>query len=232
MAREEFLDNLRNAAYDLDLRRKHDPERRRWAKRRPSRWLIPRTVAAFDAMDFPELSEAERQEMTAEIGQFLKITESGPSAASAVAVAKRLRAREGLVHLKRIVALTGKAVLAEWMDALSQFMHQAETWALARDWGVKRDTIAKEEEILGSYDAPRLLIHTLDNKRFFLEPTGRNIVAATGRVDLTIIPSEDSVGIFRNGKGWFVMPLGLTERNRPWTRAVFYSTLDRLAETT
>ena len=230
MAREDFLVNLRNASYDLDVRPRRErppPESVRLLKalNDAAVWLTPDSDTGFNPADFPELSASEVGELQERIAQFLGEVRATP--------APRVRAqqvRKGLYHFRRIVELVRRPVVVEWQEALDLFMKDAEDWSHQRDWGVKRDVKRMEEEILGVYDAPRLLIHTLENQRFFLDPAGRHIVSASGRVDLCMIPSYDSLGIVRDEKGWYVRSELRPESKRPWTRAVFYKTMDRLAK--
>jgi hypothetical protein len=231
MARATFVDNVWHAADELYLLRMR-PHGSRWVPARMGRafrhaasWLIPKAVEGYDPQDFVELAPREREELGQEIERFLAVARAVPHGAPAT----REQVENALPHFRRIIELASQAELAEWRNAVDQFLSQAEEWAREQDWGVKRDTKELSEEFLGTYEVPRLLIHTLENQRYFLEPVARRVAGARGRVDLCLIPSYDSAAIVRTAKGWQLLSDKGAGRLRPWSRKTFLRILAQLA---
>ncbi|HZY86488.1 MAG TPA: hypothetical protein VFE78_16765, partial [Gemmataceae bacterium] len=165
-----------------------DGERLARALNRCDLWLTPSSVADFGPDDFPELPPQKGKELRTEVEQFRALAQDVPASAPAT----EAQARGALPHLKRIVELAAEAVIAEWQSALDRLFLDVEKWSRERDWAVRRDPKRVTESFLGEYEVPRLLVHTTDNKRYFLDPVARQVVGGTGRVEMCLMPSYDS----------------------------------------
>ena len=230
MAREEFLLNLRTAARSVNMTAQTDSpllsgERLARVLNRCALWLTPGSVAGFDPDDFPELSAQKREELRTEVEGFRALAQDVPANASAT----EARARGALPHFKRIVELAAEAVIAEWQKALDRLFLDVEKWSQERNWAVRRDPKRVAESFLGEYEVPQLLVHTTDNKRYFLGPVARQVVGGTGRVEMCLMPSYDSAAIVRIDGAWYVLPERAGERRRRWSRQTFLDVATRLA---
>lgn len=230
MAREEFLSNLRTAAFFVrETAQKDSPFLSgEWLPKMLSRyaqWLTPRSVSEFDADDFPELSSQMRKELRTEVEQFRALAQG----VSANTPATEAQVRDAFPHFKRVLDLAAQAVILEWQGALDRLFQDVEKWSQERDWAVRRDPKRVTESFLGEYEVPRLLVHTTDNKRYFLDPIARLVVGGTGRVEMCLMPSYDSAAIVRIDGAWYVLPERAGERRRRWSRQTFLDVATRLA---
>ena len=98
MAKEEFIQNVRLARTLLDHRVEADHpsiDADQIARRlsRAALWLTPASVRGFDAADFPELSDASRDELERSVRAFREVAEQvpddGPATAEQEAAASR-----------------------------------------------------------------------------------------------------------------------------------------------
>ena len=230
MTREEFLLNLRTAARSVNVTAQTDGpllsgERLARALNGCALWLAPTSVADFDPADFPELSAQQRKELQTEVERFRALAQGAPANDSV----KEAQVREALPHFKRIVDLAAQAAIMEWQGALDRLFLDIEKWAQELNWAVRRDPKRVAESFLGEYEAPRLLVHTTDNKRYFLDPVARLVVGGTGRVEMCLMPSYDSAAVVRIVGTWYVLPERAGERRRRWSRQTFLDVASRLA---
>ncbi len=110
--------------------------------------------------------------------------------------------------------------LDDWIGEVSAVIEQAASWAAKRGWATRQEPKIIAEEIFGSYEAPRLLIHT-PTGRLLLDPVAKSIVGAEGRIDFCVIPSYDSVAVVKSDAGWMLLP---DARNGPpvaWSEETF-----------
>jgi len=94
-----------------------------------------------------------------------------------------------------------EAERASWIAELKSILDQAEQWSRRQDWTVRRDSKPITEPMLGTYTVPVLLIHTPQG-RLILDPIGREIVGAHGRIDLCVMPSYDPMPLVKGENGW------------------------------
>jgi hypothetical protein len=118
----------------------------------------------------------------------------------------------------------------EWVEAVEKLITEAEGWARRREWTTKRDAKRVEEDRLGPYTVPRLLVHAVFG-RFVLDPVCRFVPGAEGLVDFYVMPSWDSLTIVRDRGLWYLhLDHGDRVERRPWTEEVFAETVHRLSE--
>ncbi|HEX5444044.1 MAG TPA: hypothetical protein VFW87_09460, partial [Pirellulales bacterium] len=80
----------------------------------------------------------------------------------------------------------------------------------------KLDTKKITEEVIGTYEAPRLLIHAPE-ARFLLDPIAKCVVGAAGRIDFCVIPSYDAVPLVKIDGGWRFLLGGGNPRELGWS---------------
>lgn len=117
----------------------------------------------------------------------------------------------------------------EWISAVDQLLRDAEQWSRKQDWATRRDpkTITEDENGIGVYTVPRLLIHTIDG-RLLLDPIARFVVGANGLVELCAMPSYDWARIVRTEKGWQLYTDKPDWVPQPWSEQVFLDTVREL----
>jgi len=118
----------------------------------------------------------------------------------------------------------------EWVASVEQLVGDAEVWARKQDWAVRRDAKTIQEDRLGQYTVPRLLIHATAG-RLLLDPVARYVPGAMGVVDLYVLPSYDAVMISRADDGWRLHPIGADEVPQPWSEDTFVHTALQLLAT-
>lgn len=121
-----------------------------------------------------------------------------------------------------------EAKLDEWLSDVDSVVDQATKWALARGWSTKADTKTITEEVIGTYEAPRLLIHAPE-ARFLLDPIAKCVVGAEGRIDFYVIPSYDAVPLVKIDGGWRFLSDGSDQRELVWSDDSFGKVCAELA---
>jgi len=119
--------------------------------------------------------------------------------------------------------------LADWVDEIEKIVDQAKFWAEARGWAVSADEKQISEDIIGTYEAPRLLIHS-PRARFLLDPVARYVVGASGRLDLCVLPSYDAVLLVKTDKGWRFVSTSRRDLNLAWSEKSFGKVCDELTK--
>ena len=118
---------------------------------------------------------------------------------------------------------------ASWIAELESVVVQAEEWSRRQDWAVRRDSKAITEPMLGTYTVPVLLIHTPQG-RLILDPIGRDIIGAEGRIDLCAMPSYDPVPLIKGDQGWEFWSPKSQSPVRSWNEAHFVAIAQRLLQ--
>ena len=108
----------------------------------------------------------------------------------------------------------------EWIAALKELTAQAEKWAGENDWWVHLDSKTIEESMIGSYEAPVLMIRAPAG-RLVLDPIARDVVGALGRVDLCAFPSYENAIIVRTPDGWHFKKTEKPDFDQAWSKKAF-----------
>lgn len=116
-----------------------------------------------------------------------------------------------------------------WIAELKSVVDQAEQWSRRQGWAVRRDSKPITEPMLGTYTVPVLLIHTPQG-RLILDPIGRDIVGAEGRVDLCVMPSYDPVPLIKGDHGWEFWSPKSQSPGRSWSEADFVAVAQQLLQ--
>jgi len=112
-----------------------------------------------------------------------------------------------------------------FLDLVERLVEQVEGWAKARKWGVAREKKILDESRLGTYTAPGLVVRT-PRGIVYLEPVGRDIASADGRVDLLAWPSQARMMLVRIGGRW----VPKTDSGVKWPHDWNRKTLEELIE--
>jgi hypothetical protein len=118
----------------------------------------------------------------------------------------------------------------EWVASVEQLVGDAEAWSRKQDWAVRRDAKNIQEDRLGQYTVPRLLIHATAG-RLLLDPVARYVPGALGVVDLYVLPSYDAVMISRADDGWRLHPSVAEDVPQSWSEETFVQTALQLLAT-
>jgi hypothetical protein len=119
-------------------------------------------------------------------------------------------------------------VRGDWVAEVERFMNQAEEWAKKQGWGTLQELKTIQEDRLGSYDVPRLLIHDTFG-RLLLDPLARFVMGADGRIDLVVIPSWSGLILVKMPDGWFLLEDDADGPRFAWSEDVFVRTAKQLA---
>jgi len=110
--------------------------------------------------------------------------------------------------------------LATWIAEVEQIVNQARTWAETRSWATREDRKVITEEIIGTYEAPSLLVHTPQG-RLLLEPVARYVMGAEGRFDFCVMPSYDSIPLVKTDGAWGFLSGTAKDLVLPWSEQAF-----------
>ena len=160
-------------------------------------WLTSRAVEGFDANDFNDLPEAERDELQNSVTAFRHLADTIPPQSPPTDE----QYRNGLNLLQRIFSIVRKPILDEWSDSVEQLISEAEEWARERGWSSRRESKTVRERLLDTYDLSQLLIQ-INGSTLLLDPIVRFVPGALGVADLALVPSYHSVRIPRREDGW------------------------------
>jgi hypothetical protein len=116
-----------------------------------------------------------------------------------------------------------------WLLELDAIMEQAEEWSRRQGWAVRRDAKPITEPAFGTYTAPVLLIHTPQG-RLILDPIGRDIVGAEGRIDLCVMPSYDPLPLVKGDQGWEFWSPKWQSLGRSWNESDFVAVAQQLLQ--
>jgi len=122
-----------------------------------------------------------------------------------------------------------RLVLDAWIAEVAQVVGQAKAWADKRGWATKEDQKRITEGGLGTYEAPRLLIHTPQG-RLLLDPVARDVVGAAGRLDFCAMPSYDSVPLVKEEGHWRFFSVARTDLHLPWSEEAFEKVAQELLQ--
>jgi hypothetical protein len=231
MAKEEFFANVRNAAGFLKFSGETagsnlDEGARNHRLEQAAEWLTPRSVEGYDPADFSDLPQEDRDALGQAVEDFLVIAREVPTTAAPT----KDQVRAVLRSFRTIARVVRQLALAEWLEALRGLIDEVEVWARARGWIVKRDTRKVTDRFLGEYEAPLLLLHTIQ-AQLLVEPVARYIVGGPrGRVDLCLLPGYDSVALTRHTDGWYLHSDGVNGDSRKWSPEVFEDAVRRLSD--
>ena len=114
----------------------------------------------------------------------------------------------------------------DWVAAVEQLARDAETWSEKQGWGVLREPKRIDEDGIGEYEVPQLLIHTRAGRVIF-DPSAR-FAGFGGVVDMSRYPSYETWYIPRTESGWMLHPNIKDGIEVPWTEENFVTFVRQL----
>jgi hypothetical protein len=110
--------------------------------------------------------------------------------------------------------------LDAWIAEVGEIIRQARVWAEKRGWAAREDQKVITEEVIGTYQAPTLLVHTPQG-RLLLDPVARYVLGADGRLDFCVMPSYDSVQLVKSDGAWAFYSTSRNDLLLPWSEEAF-----------
>jgi hypothetical protein len=233
MAREQFIENLRSASRMLSPPTVSSGQDAQVDTRiskilhSSDLWLTPKSVEGFDAADFTDWPDSDRERLEREVRAFVAITEGVQPDKPAT----RTQSNQARKHLEEITKIVRQRLLHEWLEAQRKMMEEATAAATANKWYVEKDEKEVLESLLGRYKAPRLRIRTPDQE-VVLDPIARFGSGHRGVVDLVVMPTYETAYLlaFKDGEWQIVSPRG-TGHTRRFSQATLVNTITKLPHT-
>ena len=111
-----------------------------------------------------------------------------------------------------------------WCELVHALMQDIKTWAGEENWLVSEQEKTLSEDYLGTYTVPELTVKR-PSGYLTVEPIGRNIIGAQGRVDICAFPSMNRMVLVRLNDQWCVK----TDSYVPWPNSWSKDTFVELA---
>jgi hypothetical protein len=110
----------------------------------------------------------------------------------------------------------------QWLETVRDFCNEVTGWSEAQGWTVTRKQLDITEELLGSYVAPLLTVQT-EHGAVMVEPIGRAVIGAAGRIDLYAYPTLFRVMLLQSLKNgqWLIRTDSGIFLKQPWNEATF-----------
>ena len=151
---------------------------------RATRWLTPKVVEHYAPEDFASWQRDEQERLRLAVAEFDGIARQVPPDEPATIE----QFTEGVHRFRDLINVLGGMVLDEWMQAVAAIEQQAEGWSAEAGWRSRRVNKKITESLVGTYDAPQLLIFAEPNL-YVLDPLARFVPGGQGSFDLAIQPS-------------------------------------------
>ena len=116
----------------------------------------------------------------------------------------------------------------EWLALVRKLCDDIKSWAEEEHWFVHEDHKTIRGEKIGEYEVPVLLIRA-GAGRISVEPIGREIVGADGRVDIGAFPTFDRMVLVRTKGKWVLETDHCEVWPVPWSREAFLEVVETLA---
>jgi hypothetical protein len=118
----------------------------------------------------------------------------------------------------------------QWVGTVRAFCDEVTSWSSAQGWLVVPEDLSLTEELLGTYTVPTLNIQT-QHGTVVVEPVGREIMGALGRIDLFAYPTLFRVMMLRSAQDgrWRIRTDSGIFLRQPWGEGTF---LDLVADLT
>lgn len=125
---------------------------------------------------------------------------------------------------------TPSSMVHEWQQQLDALLGNIEAWAESRNWHVHSASTTRSEEGLGAYETRVLTIQSPEG-RLIVDPIGRKIAGADGRVDVYAWPSLNRVVLLADHGAWRIRTESGVDWPKKWGRKTFLEIADQLART-
>jgi hypothetical protein len=116
-----------------------------------------------------------------------------------------------------------------WINNLDQLIDQIKTWSDEKGWLSEKNKKTIREEYIGQYTASSLIVKTPQGA-ITIDPVGRNIIGAEGRVDLVSFPSFNRMLLVRIDNNWIIKTDSKISWPSSWGRDTFYQIVESLTE--
>lgn len=113
----------------------------------------------------------------------------------------------------------------EWTRSIRGLERDLADWARAEGWQVRTSERIVNEESIGAYAAPDLVIETPAGERLVVEVKGRGPAGASGRVQLSAWPTLFRVLLLHKAgqQDWVIRTDSGIPIRQPWNRDTFVS---------
>ncbi len=117
-----------------------------------------------------------------------------------------------------------------WCSLVADLIDEVQAWAEEKNWPVTRHDRQIEEEHLGSYVVPELMVKTPQQGHLVIEPVGTDIIGAEGRVDISAFPSLNRMLLIRQKNRWKLKTDAGIDWPQPWGQDTFYALVELLTK--
>jgi len=118
---------------------------------------------------------------------------------------------------------------SKWISQVDDLINDIKSWSETENWLVDKREKTLNEEHLGSYSVPELTIKTPQGN-IIVEPVGRNIVGAEGRVDVYTFPSFNRMLLVAYKDRWVVKTDSKISWPNVWGKDTFFEIVKALTE--
>lgn len=108
----------------------------------------------------------------------------------------------------------------EWQKSIKDLVGDIRLWAENNKWIVVQHDKSITEDHLGTYQVPELNIK-IPGGHLIVEPIGRNIIGAEGRVDIYAFPSLQRMLLVREHNHWSVKTSDFINWPLSWDKNTF-----------
>jgi hypothetical protein len=159
---------------------------------RAALWLTPKVVERYHPEDFKGWQKEQQDQLRLAVEEFRNIAGQVPPDKPATID----QFTEGTQRFRELINVLGGMVLDEWMHAIGTVEKQAEEWSAEAGWRSRRVNKKISESLVGTYQAPQLLIFAEPNL-YVLDPLARFIPGGQGSFDLAVQPSYYTTSLYR-----------------------------------
>ena len=194
-------------------------------------WLTPKVVDHYRTEDFAGWQHEQQDRLRLAVEEFRKI--AGQVQVSPDKQATIDQFMEGTERFRDLTRVLGGMVLEEWMHAIVAIEGEAEGWSAEAGWRSRRVSKNLSESLIGTYEAPQLLIFAEPNL-YVLDPLARFVPGGQGSFDFAVQPSYQTTSLYRDDSGkWYVhveIRNGVSQGKREeWSRDAFYQCIQQLS---
>ena len=107
-----------------------------------------------------------------------------------------------------------------WIKLIKNLCATIKKWAEEESWLVAEQHIEIEEEPLGKYSVPMLMIKS-GYGHISIEPVGREIMGADGRVEICLFPDMTRMILIRKNAHWILKTDSGVTWPESWSRKAF-----------
>jgi hypothetical protein len=137
-------------------------------------WLSPKVVKHYDRDDFADWPKEQQNRLHQAVDEFR--TKAGEVPTGAPPTIDQFT--QGAQRFRDLISVLGGMVHDEWMQAIGTIEKQAEEWSAEAGWRTRRVNKRLSESLIGTYEAPQLLIFAEPNL-YVLDPLARFIPGGT-----------------------------------------------------